>query len=126
MINTDASGQGSCTYGKTRDHVLAIDFVLLGGERLQSLPLDARQLDAACAQAGRAGQVYRTARRIAETQAELIAAKFPPLNRCLTGYDLAHLREEGSGFNLNSVLCGAEGSLGCVVEAKLKELPIPR
>ena len=22
MINTDASGQGSCTYGKTRDHVL--------------------------------------------------------------------------------------------------------
>ncbi|MGH8345651.1 MAG: FAD-binding oxidoreductase, partial [Pseudomonas sp.] len=24
MINTDASGQGSCTYGKTRDHVLEL------------------------------------------------------------------------------------------------------
>ena len=126
MINTDASGQGSCTYGKTRDHVLAIDFVLLGGERLQGRALDAQQLEAACAQEGRAGQVYRTARRIADTQAELIAAKFPPLNRCLTGYDLAHLREADSRFNLNSVLCGAEGSLGCIVEAKLNVLPIPQ
>ena len=24
MINTDACGQGSCIYGKTRDHVLAL------------------------------------------------------------------------------------------------------
>ncbi|MBX4145671.1 hypothetical protein DD788_31940, partial [Ralstonia pickettii] len=29
-------------------------------------------------------------------------------------------------FNLNSVLCGAEGSLGFVVEAKLNVLPIPK
>ena len=36
MINTDASGQGSCTYGKTRDHVLELDFVLMGGEQLHS------------------------------------------------------------------------------------------
>ena len=36
MINTDASGQGSCTYGKTRDHVLETDFVLMGGEQLHS------------------------------------------------------------------------------------------
>ena len=34
MINTDASGQGSCTYGKTRDHVLELDCILRGGERL--------------------------------------------------------------------------------------------
>ena len=29
-------------------------------------------------------------------------------------------------FNLNSVLCGAEGSLGFIVEAKLNVLPIPK
>ncbi|MBV8399176.1 MAG: FAD-binding oxidoreductase, partial [Acetobacteraceae bacterium] len=28
MINTDASGQGSCLYGKTRDHVLELSAVL--------------------------------------------------------------------------------------------------
>jgi FAD/FMN-containing dehydrogenase/Fe-S oxidoreductase len=126
MINTDASGQGSCTYGKTRDHVLELHSVLLGGEALHSYPLSDAQLDVACAQPGRIGEVYRTARQIQQTQAGLIESVFPRLNRCLTGYDLAHLRDEHGRFNLNSVLCGAEGSLGYVVEAKLNVLPIPR
>ncbi|MFJ3485952.1 FAD-binding and (Fe-S)-binding domain-containing protein [Pseudomonas sp. NPDC090202] len=126
MINTDASGQGSCTYGKTRDHVLELHSVLLGGERLHTQPISDEQLDAACAQNGRIGEVYRTARQIQETQAELIESIFPKLNRCLTGYDLAHLRDEQGRFNLNSVLCGAEGSLGYIVEAKLNVLPIPK
>ncbi|WP_207265986.1 FAD-binding and (Fe-S)-binding domain-containing protein [Pseudomonas sp. GW101-3H06] len=126
MINTDASGQGSCTYGKTRDHVLELHSVLLGGERLHTQPLTDAQLDTACAQPGRIGEVYRTARQIQETQAKLIESVFPKLNRCLTGYDLAHLRDEQGRFNLNSVLCGAEGSLGYIVEAKLNVLPIPK
>lgn len=126
MINTDASGQGSCTYGKTRDHVLELHSILLGGERLHSLPLEQDALQAACAASGRIGEVYRTALEIHETQAELIGAIFPKLNRCLTGYDLAHLRDAQGRFNLNSVLCGAEGSLGYVVEAKLNVLPIPK
>lgn len=126
MINTDASGQGSCTYGKTRDHVLELHSVLLGGQRLHSLPLDDAALERACAAPGRVGEVYRTARDIQQSQAELIEATFPKLNRCLTGYDLAHLRDTQGRFNLNSVLCGAEGSLGYVVEAKLNVLPIPK
>ena len=126
MINTDASGQGSCTYGKTRDHVLALDYVLLGGERFVSQPVDDAGLDALCAQPGRIGKVHRTARRIADEQADLIRAKFPKLNRCLTGYDLAHLRRPDGRFDLNSVLCGAEGSLGFVVETQLNVLPIPK
>jgi FAD/FMN-containing dehydrogenase/Fe-S oxidoreductase len=126
MINTDASGQGSCTYGKTRDHVLELHSLLLGGEAVHSLPIDDAELDRQCARQDRVGEVYRTARHINATQAELIEARFPKLNRCLTGYDLAHLREADGRFNLNSVLCGAEGSLGFVVEAKLNVLPIPK
>ncbi|MBU9297732.1 hypothetical protein C6P74_29950 [Burkholderia multivorans] len=126
MINTDASGQGSCTYGKTRDHVLALDFVLPGGERLHSTALSDDELARRCARQDRIGEVYRTARRISDDHAALIDAKFPKLNRCLTGYDLAHLREPDGRFNLNSALCGAEGSLGFVVEATLNVLPIPK
>jgi len=126
MINTDASGQGSCVYGKTRNHVLALDFVLLGGQMLHSRPVTINELDQLCRSESRSGMVYQTARHIADTQADLIAAKFPRLNRCLTGYDLAHLYEADGRFNLNSVLCGAEGSLGFVVEAQLNVLPIPK
>ena len=125
MVSTDASGQGSCTYGKTRDHVLALSTVLLGGQHLHTQPLSDEALEQACAEPGRAGEVYRAARQIEETQGELIEAIFPKLNRCLTGYDLAHLRDEQGRFNLNSVLCGAEGSLGYVVEATLNVLAIP-
>ncbi|MDP3760969.1 MAG: FAD-binding and (Fe-S)-binding domain-containing protein [Ramlibacter sp.] len=125
MIATDASGQGSCTYGKTRDHVLALDCVLLGGERFESRPLDEAALREALQRPGRIGDAYRAAAQIADTQGALIEECFPKLNRCLTGYDLAHLREPGGHFNLNSVLCGAEGSLGFVVEAELNVLPIP-
>lgn len=125
MVSTDASGQGSCTYGKTRDHVLALDTVLLGGERFTSAAVDEAELARRLAQPGREGDAWRCAHRIATTQAALIDERFPQLNRCLTGYDLAHLRESDGRFNLNSVLCGAEGSLGLIVEVELSLLPIP-
>lgn len=126
MINTDASGQGSCTYGKTRDHVLELSTVLLGGGFIQSHAMGAGQVATEQARVDRAGEVYRCAQDIADSQAELIEQTFPPLNRCLTGYDLAHLREADGRFNLNSVLCGSEGSLGFIVEARLNVLPIPK
>ncbi|OLO10766.1 FAD-binding oxidoreductase [Chromohalobacter japonicus] len=126
MISTDASGQGSCEYGKTRDHVLALDMLLLGGERLHCQPLDADALDQTCARDDRIGDAHRTAREIADTQGALIEATFPPLNRCLTGYDLAHLRRADGTFDLNSVLCGSEGTLGFLAEATLNVLPIPK
>ncbi|WP_048437822.1 FAD-binding and (Fe-S)-binding domain-containing protein [Caenimonas sp. SL110] len=125
MINTDASGQGSCTYGKTRDHVVSLDCVLLGGERFESFALEEDELREALQRPGRIGDAYRCAADIAQTQGALIEAHFPKLNRCLTGYDLAHLREPDGRFNLNSVLCGAEGSLGFIVEAELAVLAIP-
>ena len=125
MINTDASGQGSCTYGKTRDHVLELTTILLGGERLHSHPLDESTLGEQLARSDRTGQAYQCAEQIQREKAALIEATFPKLNRCLTGYDLAHLREADGRFNLNSVLCGSEGSLGFIVEARLNVLPIP-
>ncbi|PXX99763.1 FAD-binding and (Fe-S)-binding domain-containing protein [Halomonas sp. LBP4] len=126
MIATDASGQGSCEYGKTRDHVLELDSVLLGGKRLVSRPVDDGELEALCARDDATGRAYRTAREIIDTQGELITDTFPPLNRCLTGYDLAHLRDAEGRLDLNSLLCGAEGSLAFTSEAVLNVLPIPR
>jgi len=126
MISTDASGQGSCTYGKTRDHVLDLRTVLLDGTPMDTGVLDEAALAIELARGDRVGAVYRCAAQIAEQEAERIATVFPKLNRCLTGYDLAHLREADGRFNLNSVLCGSEGSLGFIVEARLNVLPIPK
>jgi len=125
MIATDASGQGSVLYGKTRDHVLELRVVLLDGTEWHSLPLSAHQLENVKKRSDRVGDVHRILDRIRINDAELIAERFPKLNRCVTGYDLVHLCDDTGRFNLNSVLCGAEGSLAFVTEAKIRLTPIP-
>src|SRR4051795_1241445 len=126
MINTDASGQGSCLYGKTRDHVLSLTTVLLDGTVWTSRPLDDEELAAAAARPDRVGAVHRLVDTIQRENAALIAERFPKLNRCLTGYDLAHIRDAHGRFDLNAILCGAEGTLGFIAEAELNVLPIPK
>ncbi|MBX2809999.1 MAG: FAD-binding oxidoreductase [Cellvibrionaceae bacterium] len=126
MINTDASGQGSCVYGKTRDHVLSLRTVLADGSVLDTHPMEASELAQAQQHQGRAGSIYRLVDTLQQQHQDTIANTFPPLNRCLTGYDLAHLRTRDNRLDLNSLLCGSEGTLGFIVEAKLNLLPIPK
>ena len=126
MINTDASGQGSVLYGKTRNHVLALDTVLSDGSVLSSGPVSAAELLELQQENSLRGQIYRTLDDIEKTHRHTIRKVFPPLNRCLTGYDLAHIRDEQGQLNLNNILCGSEGTLGFIVEAKLNVLPIPK
>ncbi len=126
MINTDASGQGSCLYGKTRDHVLELKTVLLDGSVLSSRSMSESELEAVCEQQDKTGMIHRIVNNIQHEHKDLIKEVFPPLNRCLTGYDLAHIRDESNRFNLNSVICGSEGTLGFISEAKLNLLRIPK
>ena len=60
------------------------------------------------------------------TTPTLIAERFPKLNRCVTGYDLVHLCDCHGRFDLSAVICGAEGTLAFVTEAKIKLTPMPR
>lgn len=126
MINTDASGQGSCRYGKTRDHVLELKTVLLDGTEWTSAAIDESELETLWKREDRVGDVHRVIDAIQREHHALIEAKFPKLNRCLTGYDLAHIRDEQGRFNLNNILCGSEGTLGFITEAKINLLPIPK
>ena len=126
MINTDACGQGSCLYGKTSNHVLALRAVLIGGTEWLSRPLDPDELREIQRRDDHVGAIHRVADAVERDNRALIAQRFPKLNRFLTGYDLAHLRREDGGLNLNAILCGAEGTLALIAEAELNLLPIPR
>jgi len=123
MISTDACGQGSCLYGKTSNHVLELTAVLVGGEVLETRPRTAQEI---ATLGGREGEILRTLERIARHNAELIAERFPKLNRSLTGYDLAHLRDAEGRIDPRAVLCGSEGTLAMLGEAKINLVPIPK
>ena len=126
MINTDACGQGSCVYGKTRHHVSELHSVLLDGTEWFSRPLLDSELADFCQRDDRLGEIHRVLDAIARDKGELIREIFPPLNRSLTGYDLAHIRGEDGRFNPNNILCGSEGTLAIITEATLNLEPIRR
>ncbi|MFM4942974.1 FAD-binding and (Fe-S)-binding domain-containing protein [Aeromonas bivalvium] len=127
MVNTDASGQGSLVYGKTSDHVLGLKAVLENGDIMATEPVTGQRLAHKLALESREGEIYRTLYRIGKERRADIEATFPKLNRFLTGYDLKHLYiPESDTLDVSRVLCGSEGSLGFITEARLNITPIPR
>lgn len=127
MINTDASGQGSLVYGKTSDHVLGLRAVLLGGDILDTRPMPVALAEQLAQQQDAEGNIYRVVLDRCRQQRQLILDKFPALNRFLTGYDLRHvLSDDLQQLDLTRLLCGAEGTLAFITEARLDITPIPK
>jgi len=123
MINTDASGQGSLVYGKTSDHVLELTSVLINGQLLETGKRSASEVLVA----ENSDELSHQVAKICHDNRALILAKFPRLNRFLTGYDLEHVfNEQLTEFNLSRILTGSEGSLAFITEAKLNLTPIPK
>ncbi len=127
MVNTDASGQGSLVYGKTSDHVLALKTVLIDGNILNTHKMATFEAEHRAEQPNSIGRIYRQVLHSCREFRPQILAKFPRLNRFLTGYDLEHVfNEDLSEFDLSRIITGSEGSLGFVVEAKLNITPIAK
>jgi FAD/FMN-containing dehydrogenase/Fe-S oxidoreductase len=126
MVATDASGKGSRIYGKTSQHVLALRAVLIDGSVLDARPLAPAELAAEKRRKDLTGSIFRTVDDVVTTHADRIAGALPDIARFLTGYDLAHVRRPDGRFDLTTVLCGSEGTLGIVTEAKLRLTKLPQ
>ncbi|WP_354624984.1 FAD-binding and (Fe-S)-binding domain-containing protein [Psychromonas sp. MME2] len=126
MVSCDASGQGSLVYGKTSDHVLALQSVLVDGALLNSAPIKGAELVELRGRDDSIGKIYRQILETCATKQQKISDAFPKLNRFLTGYDLKHVYDAETGtVDLTRILCGAEGSLAFITEAKLHIQKIP-
>jgi FAD/FMN-containing dehydrogenase len=126
MVSCDASGQGSLVYGKTSDHVLGLKSVLIDGAVLDSKPIQAIDLIDLVERQDSIGAIYRQVKKTCEDKHQRIEQGFPKLNRFLTGYDLKHVYDHETGtLDLTRILCGAEGSLAFITEAKLHVQKIP-
>src|SRR5690606_37452787 len=126
MISTDACGKGSRIYGKTSNHILELEVVLLDGTRCVSRELSLEELEEIKRRDDFVGAIHRGVDDIVTRQADRIREEFPKLKRFLTGYDLAHVySEDRQRFNLNAILAGSEGTLCFVTRAKLKLTPLP-
>lgn len=125
MINTDASGQGSLVYGKTSNHVLALESVLANGDMLNTEPMTIAQAESLAKEETSHGQIVKQVLESSVGNRQLILDKFPRLNRFLTGYDLENvLQDDEQTFDLSRLITGSEGSLAFVCQAKLNITPV--
>lgn len=127
MVGTDASGQGSLVYGKTSNHVLALRAYLANGQELNTAPISRAKATELAQLPNTLGAIYKQVLASCVDQRAAIEAKFPPLNRFLTGYDLQHTWDkEADTIDVSRLITGAEGTLALVTEAKLTITPIPK
>lgn len=127
MISTDASGQGSLVYGKTSDHLLGLESVLASGEQFSTTPISLDEAKKIANGTSPINNIYRQILATCVDKRSDIIAKFPRLNRFLTGYDLEHTYDKDSKLiDAGRLIAGAEGSLGFIAEAKLNITKIPK
>jgi FAD/FMN-containing dehydrogenase/Fe-S oxidoreductase len=125
MMANNSSGARSVLYGKTIDHVLEQEVVLSDGSVAQFRPLSRHELDAKCAGNGLEARCYQVVRRLAREHADEIDRRFPKVLRRVGGYNLDEFVDSDRPFNLAKLMVGSEGTLGVVIEAKIKLIPLP-
>ena len=125
MASTDACGKGSRIYGRTSNHVLGLTLVLANGRQITTEALSNESLRLKIEAGGQVGKLYQQISELVIQKQETISARFPKLNRFMTGYNLAHIHND-EGFDLSKLICGSEGTLALVSELTLKLTPIPQ
>ncbi len=125
MIANNSSGTHSVVHGKTIDHVLELQVLLADGSLVRMGPLDRAEVENKKRQQDHEGYCYRVVDQLARRHEDEIECRFPKILRRVGGYNLDRF-VANSTFNLAHLLVGSEGTLGLVVEAKLRLIELPR
>ena len=123
MMANNSSGARSVLYGKTIDHVLEQTVVLADGSIAEFRDLSRDEvpsgdnMEAAC---------YRKVLELAQTHAAEIDRRYPKILRRVGGYNLDEFTDPAKPVNLSKIMVGSEGTLGVVLEARLRLVPLPK
>src|SRR3954451_14097547 len=123
MVANNSSGARSVLYGKTIDHVLEQTVALSDGSVVELREISRSEspkgntLEAAC---------YRTVLELASTHAAEIERRFPKILRRVSGYNLDEFTDSSKPVNLAKLIVGSEGTLGIILEMKLRLVPLPK
>jgi FAD/FMN-containing dehydrogenase/Fe-S oxidoreductase len=125
MIGNNSAGAHSLTYGKTLDHVLDLTVLLSDGTEVVLKDLTAESLEDKRRAETLEGRIYREIGRLAQEHRSEILARYPRIMRRVSGYNLDEFTKF-QPFNLSRILVGSEGTLGVVVEARMRLVPKPK
>jgi len=124
MIGNNSCGVHALMGGKTVDNIHSLDLLLYDGTRLTVGPTTEAELDAHIQTGGRIGEIYATLKRIRDTYADQVRAKFPRIPRRVSGFNLDELLPENN-FNVARALVGSEGTCAIILGATLQLVESP-
>ncbi len=141
-IGNNSAGSHSLIYGKTIDHVIALDLVLANGDEITASPLSFPEVASKKQEDSLEANIYRELCRISDENADEIRKRYPRILRRVAGYNLdEYVADAGSKevtpyrrdgcdvhrpFSLAKIVVGSEGTLATTVEATVNLVPIPK
>jgi FAD/FMN-containing dehydrogenase/Fe-S oxidoreductase len=123
MIGNNSCGATAQRTGKVVDNVAALEVLLYDGTRFWCGPTSEEEYAAIERRGDRRAEIYRRLRRLRDTYADEIRARYPAIPRRVSGYNLDSLLPE-HGFDVAGLLVGSESTLVTVLRAKLKLVPV--
>ncbi len=122
MMANNSAGARSVLYGKTIDHVLAQTVVLSDGSIAEFREIARAEVPTGDSLEARS---YEAVLRLARQHAAEIDRRYPKVLRRVGGYNLNEFLDSPT-VNLAKLMVGSEGTLGVVLEAKLRLVPLPK
>jgi len=123
MMANNSSGARSVLYGKTLDHVLEQTVLLADGSVVEFRDTPADRLPSGDSLEARC---YGAVLGLASRHADEIGRRFPRILRRVGGYNLDEFVDPARPVNLARIMVGSEGTLGVVLEARLRLVPLPK
>src|SRR5260221_3354236 len=124
MLANNAGGSHTVRHGATRDNVLSLRVALASGEVIETVPWGRRDLEGGASGADPHRALAAGLARIGDRHRALIEKRQPTTRRNSSGYALRE--STGERVDLAPLLVGSEGTLGLILDATLKILPIAR
>ena len=123
MMANNSAGARSILYGKTIDHVLEQTVLLSDGSIAAFREISRKDVPTGDSMEARC---YQTVLSLAAEHAKEIDRLYPKVIRRVGGYNLDEFVDAVKPVNLAKMMVGSEGTLGVVLEAKLKLVPLPK
>jgi len=127
MIANNSGGPHSAKYGDTRAYTISLKIVLVNGGIITTRPIKlySDEWNEIINSETLESKVYRKLREIYEENKNLIEEDYPKVPRNSSGYYLKDMVKDGS-MDITKLLVGSEGTLGVIIEAKLKIVERPK
>ncbi|MBI3803647.1 MAG: FAD-binding oxidoreductase [Nitrospirae bacterium] len=125
MLGNNAAGPHTLKYGATRNNVLELRVLLANGNWIDAK--EYRLDDPALQRLLQENPFLQALIDLVRRNSELIQSKRPKVSKNSSGYDLFSLADglARGVFPLHQLLIGSEGTLGLMLEAKIKLVPRP-